>query len=133
MSATVRLFVRVIAWVYDFLLVGVPIVVSGITLFNFEMHALFFFIVIFTLYVTATPVLSSGYTLGKRIVGVRIISLGSELTLKTIIIRHIITGIIYIISCGIALIISIFMVKYGNDQKALHDFFAKTNVVIKSK
>lgn len=133
MNETASLIVRIIAWIDDLLLVGVPILVGGITLFNFGMNALFFFIVMFTLYATVIPVLTSGYTLGKRIVGIRIISPSSEPSFKTIVIRHIIAGIIYTLSCGVALIISMSMVKYRNDHKALHDLLAKTNVVIKSK
>lgn len=133
MTDTANLTVRVIAWIDDLLLIGVPILVVGITLFHFEWNALLFFIVVFTLYATITPVLTSGYTLGKRIVGIRIISPDSRVSFKTIVIRHILTSTIYILSCGVALIISIAMTKYRSDKKSLHDYFARTTVVYRKQ
>lgn len=132
-STSASLFIRVIAWLYDLLLVGVPIVVIGITLFNFESYTLFFFIIAFTMYATATPVLTSGFTLGKRIVGVQIIAIGSDLTIKTVVIRHVVVGFIYILSCGVALLISMLIAKSRNDKRALHDLLARTTVIYSLK
>lgn len=129
MRETVGLFIRMIAWLYDILLVGVPVAVLGISLFHVDIKALVFCIAVFWLYVTVLPIITSGFTVGKRLVGIRIVSAQERILWRTMIVRHFIMFVFYILSGGILLLISVFMVMNRCDRRSLHDCLAKTKVV----
>ncbi len=130
MRDAVGLLIRLIAWLYDLLLVGVPVAVMGITLFELEMNALLFFIGVFLLYATAIPVMTSGFTVGKWLVGIRIVSEREAISWRISVSRHIAAFILYALSGGMLLLISLVMIMSRSDHRALHDCLAKTNVVI---
>lgn len=132
MRGSVGLFIRLIAWLYDFLLVGVPVAVMSVTIFEIDVEALLFFVSIFLLYLTAMPVMTSGFTVGKRLIGIRIVSDCEAITWETIVLRHIITFGFYLLSGGILLLISFVMAMSRSDRRALHDCLAKTKVVYTS-
>ncbi|PKR85038.1 RDD family protein [Heyndrickxia camelliae] len=81
------------------------------------------------IYQTALPIIWFGYTLGKRALGIRIVKKdGGTPTIGTMLLRNIVGGIVYGITFGIALIVSIFMVAIREDKRSIHDFIAGTYV-----
>ncbi|MBB6451165.1 putative RDD family membrane protein YckC [Geomicrobium halophilum] len=85
--------------------------------------------IITILYYLLVPVLWYGYTLGKRVVGVRIVKTnGANVTIGTMLLRHIVGGLVYSITLGIGVIVSAFMVGLREDKRAIHDFIAGTYV-----
>lgn len=81
------------------------------------------------LYFVLVPAFWYGYTVGKRAVGVRIVKTdGSNPTVGTMLMRYFVTGLIYVVTIGIAFIVSIFMVAIRKDKRAVHDFVAGTYV-----
>jgi uncharacterized RDD family membrane protein YckC len=81
------------------------------------------------LYFVIVPAVWFGYTVGKRMVGVRIVKMeGTNVTIGKMLLRYVVTGFIYGLSLGIALIVSIFMVALRKDKRALHDIIAGTYV-----
>ncbi len=75
------------------------------------------------------PVVWYGYTLGKRMVGNRIVRMdGRKVGIGTMILRNIVGGTFYMITLGLGLIISAFMVGIREDKRAIHDFIAQTYV-----
>ncbi|TVP87316.1 MAG: RDD family protein [Alkalicoccus sp.] len=81
------------------------------------------------LYFVLVPVFWYGYTVGKKILGVRIVKIdNTNVTLLTMILRYIVGGLIYAFSFGIAFIVSVFMVALRKDKRSVHDFVAGTYV-----
>lgn len=133
MSGTARLLIRLIAWVYDVLLVGVPLFVASVTVFHISIYAIFFFIAAFIAYAVVTPVATSGFTLGKRLLRIQIVIDDTKRKWKALFLRHLFVPILYFITCGILLLISMIMIKVRYDQRGLHDVLAKTNVILLKK
>ncbi|PRO65794.1 RDD family protein [Alkalicoccus urumqiensis] len=80
-------------------------------------------------YYLAVPVIWTGYTLGKRALGIRIVKMnGSNVGILTMVLRWTVGGIVYAITLGIGVIVSIFMVALRKDNRAIHDFIAGTYV-----
>ncbi|WJE17115.1 RDD family protein [Halobacillus sp. ACCC02827] len=86
--------------------------------------------VIGLLYWVLVPTIWSGYTIGKRITGgMRVVKAdGSEVSLGTMLLREVVAGLVYVVTLGIALIVSAFMVGMRDDKRAVHDFIAGTYV-----
>lgn len=81
------------------------------------------------LYFVIVPAVWYGYTVGKRLMGIRIVKIdGSDVTIGTMLLRYLITGLIYGFTFGIALLVSVFMVAFRKDKRAIHDFVAGTYV-----
>ncbi|GAE30330.1 RDD family protein [Halalkalibacter hemicellulosilyticus] len=81
------------------------------------------------LYMLVIPVVWFGFTVGKRICGVRIVKLdGSKLGIGAMILRTVVAGILYTVSFGLLLIISGLMVAFRQDKRSIHDFIAGTYV-----
>ncbi|MEI4769950.1 RDD family protein [Psychrobacillus sp. FJAT-51614] len=81
------------------------------------------------LYSLVVPVMWTGYTVGKRILGIRIVKLdGTKLGFGTMLMRVIVAGFVYVVTLGIGLIVSAFMVGLREDKRAIHDFIAGTYV-----
>ncbi|MFE3892553.1 RDD family protein [Priestia sp. YIM B13446] len=81
------------------------------------------------IYAVAVPILWYGYTIGKRIVGVRIVKInGKKLGIGAMLLRVLVAGIVYGLTLGIALIVSVFMVVFRKDKRSLHDMIAGTYV-----
>ena len=53
---------------------------------------------------------------------------GSKVGYGVMLLRVIVGGIIYVVTLGIALIVSAFMVGIREDKRAIHDFIAGTYV-----
>ncbi|RDI45771.1 RDD family protein [Falsibacillus pallidus] len=81
------------------------------------------------LYDLITPVLWSGYVVGKRIVGIRIVKVdGSNVTIWTMLLRIVVAGLVYVVTLGIGVIVSAIMVGVRDDKRSIHDFIAGTYV-----
>ncbi|TQR14168.1 RDD family protein [Psychrobacillus soli] len=81
------------------------------------------------LYTIIVPVVWTGYTVGKRILGIRIAKVdGSKLGYGTMLLRVLVGGLVYFVTLGIALIVSAFMVGLREDKRAIHDLIAGTYV-----
>lgn len=122
-------WIRLGAILLDAVIIGFPIVLLTVSLgFNQFQTDIFHGVVEF-FYSLIIPVLWSGYTLGKRICVIRIVKLnGDNVTLGTMIMRNVVGGIVYLITFGIGVIVSIFMVALREDKRALHDLIAGTYV-----
>lgn len=75
------------------------------------------------------PILWFGYTVGKRIMGIRIVRVdGKKLGIGTMLLRYLVAALVYAITFGIGFIVSAFMVGMRKDHRAIHDFIAGTYV-----
>ncbi|MFD1737142.1 RDD family protein [Bacillus salitolerans] len=81
------------------------------------------------LYALLLPVVWHGYTVGKRVLGIRIARLdGNKVGLGTMILRNVVAGLVYVITLGIGVIVSALMVGIREDKRSIHDFIAGTYV-----
>jgi uncharacterized RDD family membrane protein YckC len=81
------------------------------------------------LYSLLLPIFWYGYSVGKRLLGIRIVKLdGSNVTFGTMLLRVIVAGFVYLITLGIAFIVSAFMVAFRKDKRSIHDMIANTYV-----
>lgn len=81
------------------------------------------------LYFVLLPVLWYGYTIGKKIAGVRIVKKdNTDVTFITMVLRYIVGGLVYGLTFGVALVVSAIMVAAREDKRAIHDFIAGTYV-----
>lgn len=86
------------------------------------------------LYYLITPVIWSGFTVGKRVVGIKIVRTdGKKVGIGTTLKRYILASLVYIVTLGIALIISAFMIGLRKDKRSIHDLIAGTQVIYTSK
>jgi uncharacterized RDD family membrane protein YckC len=80
-------------------------------------------------YYILVPYYWNGYTVGKRVAGVRIVRVdGGKLGFKNTILRMPVTQILYTISFLSLYIITVFMIIFRKDKRAIHDFVAGTYV-----
>ncbi|HZG74698.1 MAG TPA: RDD family protein [Paenibacillus sp.] len=119
-------WIRFGATFLDMLIVGVPLaIVAHATGDQYVTDILGF------LYSLLIPMLWNGYTIGKRICGIRIVKVsdGQSPTFGTMVLRCIVANLVYGLTLGIALIVSAIMVAAREDKRSLHDFIAGTEVV----
>ncbi len=124
--------IRIAANIIDWLLVGIPLAVIsllfGLADDNPAING------ISAVYALLLPVVWSGYTVGKKIVGIKIKKVdGSDLGIWAMFMRVVVAGIVFGLTLGIALIVSAFMIGHRQDKRGLHDFMAGTQVVYDSK
>lgn len=125
-------WVRFVACILDFLIIGIPLsyigyLISGSWEGDPTTSTVNF------LYTLLLPVLWSGYTVGKKILGIRIAKEnGEKLGIGAMLLRNILGGFIYIVTLGIGLIVSAFMVGLREDKRAIHDLIAGTYVTYNS-
>ncbi|MFK2824599.1 RDD family protein [Bacillus sp. B190/17] len=119
---------RLFANILDAIIIGVPLsILSYFIVGNWDGDV--FTSVINALYALVLPVIWSGYTIGKRILGVRIVKVnGDKLGFGAMLMRTLVAGLVYVVTLGIGLIISAFMVGLREDKRAIHDFIAGTYV-----
>jgi len=80
-------------------------------------------------YSLVLPVVWHGYTVGKRIMQIRIAKVnGEKLGFGTMFMRTVVGGLVYVLTLGIGFIVSAFMVGLREDKRAIHDFIAGTYV-----
>ncbi|MBM7662910.1 putative RDD family membrane protein YckC [Bacillus mesophilus] len=81
------------------------------------------------LYYLLLPVFWYGYTVGKRALGIRIARVdGRKVGIGTMLMRNFVAGIAYLLTLGIGVIVSAFMVGLREDKRSIHDFIAGTYV-----
>jgi uncharacterized RDD family membrane protein YckC len=119
---------RLLANLLDSIIIGIPLaILSYFITGNWEGDA--FTSILNVLYFLIVPVIWSGYTIGKKIVGIRIVKVnGEKLGFGAMLLRTVVASIIYVITLGIALIVSAIMVAVREDKRAIHDFLAGTYV-----
>lgn len=118
---------RLIANLLDGIIISIP--VSILTTFFVDWNSDDTVSIVQSLYLLILPVLWYGYTLGKRIMGIRIVRLdGKKVGIGTMLLRNLIGGLIYVVTLGIGLLVSAFMVGLRGDHRAIHDFIAGTYV-----
>ncbi|MBP3951671.1 RDD family protein [Bacillus suaedae] len=117
---------RGFAFVIDLLIAfGIALLLNIIFGYQTLIIAVFFSYI----YEVFLPLFWNGYTVGKRIVGIRIAPLsGEKLTLGTMIIRGFLIQILYNITAGLLTIISIYFVSTRVDKRSIHDLVAQTYV-----
>ncbi|SDY20207.1 RDD family protein [Salimicrobium album] len=82
------------------------------------------------LYSLLLPVFWRGYVIGKKLMGVRIVKVsGEDVTIGNMLLRIVVGGIVYILTLGIGVIVSAFMVGLREDKRAIHDLIAGTQVI----
>ncbi|WP_044894807.1 RDD family protein [Bacillus alveayuensis] len=119
---------RLLANLLDSIIIGIPLAILSYSITgNWEGDA--FTSILNVLYFLIVPVIWSGYTIGKKIVGIRIVKVnGEKLGFGAMLLRTVVASIIYVITLGIALIVSAIMVAVREDKRAIHDFLAGTYV-----
>ena len=115
---------------------GVALIIDSIIIFTFALLFNMFFdynvfvlaVILSYLYEIFLPLFWSGYTIGKRLLGIRIIHLtDKKLTLGTMIIR-VLAHILYSATAGILTFVSIYFVATREDRRSIHDLIAQTYV-----
>ncbi|WP_079525309.1 RDD family protein [Halobacillus hunanensis] len=128
MDRSVGFWKRLGANVLDSLLVITPIAILGMILFGWDFDSSYTDLIILP-YSLIVPVLWKGYVVGKRIMGIRIVKVdGRNVGLWTMFMRLIVAGLVYVLTLGIGLIVSAFMVGLREDNRSIHDFIAGTYV-----
>jgi uncharacterized RDD family membrane protein YckC len=86
------------------------------------------------LYYLIIPVIWSGFTVGKRVVRIKIIRTdGKKVGISTTLKRYILASLVYVLTLGLTFIISAFMVGLRKDKRSIHDLIAGTQVIYTSK
>ncbi|MBM4763703.1 RDD family protein [Bacillus sp. B15-48] len=86
------------------------------------------------LYYLIIPVIWSGFTVGKRVVGGKIVRIdGKKVGIGTTLKRYILASLVYVITLGFGFIISAFMVGLRKDKRSIHDLIAGTQVIYTTK
>ncbi|MFJ7469870.1 RDD family protein [Peribacillus frigoritolerans] len=128
MSDSVGFWKRLFAGVLDGIIVSAPLaIIFGVITGDWEnenFSTLFNF-----LYMVIVPIIWYGYTVGKRIVGIRIVRMdGKKVGIGTMLLRYLVAALVYAITLGIGVIVSAFMVGIRKDHRSIHDFIAGTYV-----
>lgn len=121
-------WVRLGAVLLDGIIIGIPLgilsyIISGEPDGGSFTNSLSF------LYSLILPIVWYGYTIGKKVCGIRIVKVnGEKLGIGAMLMRTVVGGIIYGVTLGIAAIVSAFMVGMRQDKRAIHDLIAGTYV-----
>ncbi len=121
-------WIRFFASLLDSLIIGVPLVFIGYLMTgNWEENPLTAITNI--LYSLILPLVWHGYTVGKKILGIRIAKVnGEKLGFGSMFMRTFVAGLIYLLTLGIGIIVSALMVGLRKDKRSLHDMIAGTYV-----
>src|SRR5690606_11106648 len=85
--------------------------------------------VLITLYAILLPVYWYGYTIGKKVLNIRIEPVdGGKLTIWTMVKRNLLVGIVYVFTLGFGFIVSAFMVALRDDKRGIQGFIVGTIV-----
>ncbi|MDQ0720035.1 putative RDD family membrane protein YckC [Paenibacillus sp. W4I10] len=124
-------WIRLGASVLDSLIISIPLVIiAGVLTGNFDADEPIAKL-LSALYSILVPVYWYGRTIGKRIYGIRIRQYDTHEPPKigTMLMRVVVAGLVYVLTLGIGVIVSAFMVGMREDRRAIHDFVAGTEVV----
>lgn len=120
---------RVGASLLDALIVGIPLALITYVFIDNESKGDAFSDLISFLYSLLVPVFWDGYTVGKRVVGIRIVKMdGSRVGIGVMLLRVLVGGLVYVVTLGIGLVISAIMVGAREDKRSIHDLIAGTYV-----
>ena len=121
-------WVRLLATILDGLIIAIPLAVIGYLMTgNWEDDPLTS--TVSFVYTLLLPVLWHGYTVGKKIMGIRIAKVnGEKLGIGAMLLRNLVGGLVYVVTLGIGVIVSAFMVGLREDKRSLHDMIAGTYV-----
>lgn len=123
---------RLAANILDGLIIGVPLSIISYLLFG-DWEETPITSIGNLLYSLIVPVLWYGFTVGKKILGIRIAKMdGSKVGFGTMLLRVLVAGLVYALTFGIGIIVSAFMVGIRQDKRAIHDFIAGTYVTYDS-
>lgn len=132
-----KLWQRFFARIIDGLIVGVPIVfiVSFTGGYDFVIdpgtNFIFniFMLLIVTAYMICLPVIWYGWTIGKRLMGLRITHVsGADVSWQKMLKRELFILVVYSVTLGLFLLLSSVMMITRKDKRALHDLMAETKV-----
>ncbi|MEC1664661.1 RDD family protein [Bacillus halotolerans] len=124
---------RLGASLLDYIIVSMPLLLIYWLITGKDPNDSMIISLVVLLYSILLPVFWQGYLIGKRICGIRIVKKdGSQVGLVTMIMRVIIAGLVYGITFGLGLIVSLFMIGLREDKRTLHDFIAGTYVTYAS-
>jgi len=123
-------WIRLGALLLDAIIVGVPLAIISLIITGGTREEYVTDIISF-LYSLLVPVFWGGYTIGKRICGIKIRRVydHSPPGIGTMLLRHVVAGILYGLTFGIGVVISALMVGLREDKRSIHDFIAGTEVV----
>ena len=133
-----KLWQRFFARIIDGLIIGVPIVfLLSFTVgydFVIEPRANFIFnlfmLLIVTVYMISLPVNWYGWSIGKRLLGIRGTQVnGQDVPWEIMIKRELFILVVYILTFGLFLLLSGVMMITRKDKRALHDLMASTKVI----
>ncbi|MYL31475.1 RDD family protein [Halobacillus halophilus] len=124
---------RLLAGVLDTLIIVIPIGVvvslyTGTPSLNWTQG--FTWNSLYLLYSIILPVIWGGFNIGKRLVNIRIKKTnGKELNLADMFFREFIGKfLIGYVTLGLSTVVSVFMIVFRKDKRAIHDFAAGTFV-----
>jgi uncharacterized RDD family membrane protein YckC len=121
-------WIRLLATILDAIIISLPITLISYFITGNWNENLYTNIINF-LYALIVPVIWYGYTIGKKITGIRIAKVnGEKVGIGTMVLRLIVSALVYVITIGIGMIVSVFMVIFRKDKRSLHDFIAGTYV-----
>lgn len=132
-----KLWQRFFARLIDGLIIGVPIVflLSFTVGYDFviepRVNFIFnlFMLLIVTVYMIALPVIWYGWSIGKRLLGIRITHVnGQDVTWQMMLKRELFILVVYTLTFGLFLLLSGVMMITRKDKRALHDLMADTKV-----
>lgn len=116
------------AMLLDGLLFGLPLSLLLSIILGGEENDYLIDVITF-LYLLLLPLFWNGYTIGKRVVGIRIVKMnGENVGIGNMLLRELVGRLIYIITFGIGLIVSAIMVAVREDKRSIHDLIAGTYV-----
>ncbi|MED4917809.1 RDD family protein [Geobacillus thermodenitrificans] len=119
---------RLLANLLDAIVIGIPISIIGY-LITGSAGENWFTNLVELLYALIVPAVWYGYTVGKRMIGIRIAKVnGGKVGIGTMFLRLFVGGLVYVITLGIGLIVSAIMVAAREDKRSIHDFIAGTYV-----
>ncbi|MGE6256989.1 RDD family protein [Heyndrickxia sporothermodurans] len=124
---------RFVADLLDWIIMIIPISIVLYYMtgkFSFDWVDSYQWTIIYTIYLTIVPVIWKGYIIGKRICHIQIKSINhGQVDLYHMFLREVIGKfLLSYITFGVATIVSIFMVIFRKDKRAIHDFIGGTYV-----
>lgn len=127
-TSSVGFWRRLVACLLDGVFIGIPLAIISFLITGGWKGDIFTHL-IRLFYILLLPILWSGYTVGKRIVGIRIVKVeGSLVGIGAMFLRTIVASLVYAFTLGIGLVVSAFMVGIRDDKRSIHDLIAGTYV-----
>lgn len=131
MNAPAGFWIRFLALLLDGIIVGIPLLFFSYWMTGNWVVADKLSDFLAFLYALLVPVVWNGFTVGKRICNIRIRKEHDHLPphIGTMLLREVVGTLVYALTLGIGIIVSIIMVAAREDKRSLHDLIAGTEVV----